>query len=181
MAIKVGITGPIGSIKTEALNKIMEMLLNEGKTIEGTLISGKIERGRICTYFITDILTKKRVEFARNDLVSRVKIDKLGIDVKSLEDLVIPSLEKAMEESDIIVIDELGKIENASKNIKNEVEKVMKSDKEIVITLHKKSRNPVLQEFRGYESVRVFDITPINKNILPFKIIKVLNGEEESI
>ncbi len=181
MAIKVGITGPIGSIKTEARNKMREMLLNEGKTIEGTLISGKIERGRICTDFITDILTKKRVEFARNDLVSRVKIDKLGIDVKSLEDLVIPSLEKAMEESDIIVIDELGKIENASKNIKNEVEKVMKSDKEIVITLHKKSRNPVLQEFRGYESVRVFDITPINKNILPFKIIKVLNGEEESI
>ena len=57
----------------------------------------------------------------------------------------------------------------------------MKSEKSIIVTLHKKSRNPVLQEFRGYESVRVFDITPINKNILPFKIIKVLNGEEESI
>ncbi len=181
MAIKVGITGPMGSIKTEALNKIMDMLQNEGKNIEGTLMSEKIEHGKIYSYFITDILTKKRVEFARHDLVSRVKIDKLGIDVKSLEELVIPSFEKALEESDIIVIDELGKIENASKNIKNEVEKVMKSDKEIVITLHKKSRNPVLQEFRGYESVRVFDITPINKNILPFKIIKVLNGEEESI
>ena len=35
MAIKVGITGPIGSIKTEALNKIMEMLQNNGKVIEG--------------------------------------------------------------------------------------------------------------------------------------------------
>ncbi|KJE49237.1 MULTISPECIES: NTPase [Acidiplasma] len=181
MGIKVGITGPVGSIKSEALAKVMEMLQNDGKVIEGTLMSEKSEHGKLYSYFITDILTKKKIEFARYDLVSRVKVDKLGVDTKALEELLIPSLEKALEEADIIVIDELGKIENATKNIKNEIEKVMKSEKEIIITLHKKSRNPVLQEFRAYESVRVFDITPINKNILPFKIVKVLNGEEESI
>ena len=181
MAVKVGITGPIGSIKTEALNKIMEMLKNDGKVIEGTLVSEKYEHGRVTSYYITDILTKKRVEFARADLVSRVKVDKLGIDTKSLEELFVPSLQRSREEADIIIIDELGKIENSTKNIKNEIEKTMKSEKSIIVTLHKKSRNPVLQEFRGYESVSVFDITPINKNILPFKIIKVLNGEEESI
>ena len=56
MAVKVGITGPIGSIKTEALNKIMEMLKNDGKVIEGTLVSEKYEHGRVTSYYITDIL-----------------------------------------------------------------------------------------------------------------------------
>ncbi|MEM0139398.1 MAG: NTPase [Ferroplasma sp.] len=181
MAIKVGITGPMGSIKSEALNKVMEMLQNSGMIIQGTIVSEKYEHGRVTAYSISDILTKRRVEFARIDLVSRVKIDKLGVDTKPLENLLVPSLQKAREEADVIVIDELGKVENASKTIKNEIELTMKSDKLIIVTLHKKSRNPVLQEFRGYESVRVFDITPINKNILPFKIVKVLNGEEESI
>jgi nucleoside-triphosphatase len=181
MAIKVGITGPIGSIKTDALNKIMEMLQNNGKIIEGTFVSEKVEHGKVIAYYITDIITKRKVEFARSDLVSRVKVDKLGVDTKSLEELLVPSLQKSREEADVIVIDELGKVENTTKQIKNEIEETMKSDKSIIVTLHKKSRNPVLQEFRGYESVRVFDITPINKNILPFKILKVLNGEEESI
>ncbi len=181
MAIKVGITGPMGSIKSEALSKIMEMLQNNGKVIEGTMVSEKYEHGRLVAYYITDIVTKRRVEFAKIDLISRVKIDKLGVDTKLLENLIVPSLQKAREEADIIVIDELGKVENATKTIKNEIEETMQSDKLIIVTLHKKSRNPVLQEFRGYESVRVFDITPINKNILPFKIVKVLNGEEESI
>ncbi len=69
-------------------------------------------------------------------------MDKLGVDTKALEELLIPSLEKALEEADIIVIDELGKIENATKNIKNEIEKVMKSEKEIIITLHKNQEIP---------------------------------------
>ncbi len=36
----------------------------------------------------------------------------------------------------------------------------------------------MLQEIRSLEGVRVFDITPINKNIMPFRVLRVLNGEE---
>ncbi len=60
MGIKVGITGPVGSIKSEALAKVMEMLQNDGKVIEGTLMSEKSEHGKLYSYFITDILTKKK-------------------------------------------------------------------------------------------------------------------------
>lgn len=123
MAIKVGITGPIGSIKTEALNKIMEMLQNNGKVIGGTLVSEKVEHGKVVAYYITDIFTKRRVEFARSDLVSRVKVDKLGVDTKSLEDLLLPSLQKSMEDADVIILDELGKVENTTKQIKLKLRK----------------------------------------------------------
>ena len=107
-----------------------------------------------------------------------MKIDKIGVDTRLLEEFLVPSLEKARENADYIVIDEIGKLENTTKVVQKEIEDTLNSDKPLIVTLHKKSRNPVLQEIRSLEGVRVFDLTPINRNILPFKVLKVLRGEE---
>ncbi|BAB59890.1 hypothetical protein [Thermoplasma volcanium GSS1] len=178
MAIKIGITGPVGSIKAEALQKIIGMLQNDGLNVQGVLISKVSDDGKLTGYTIEDILTKKKVQFCDEKFVSRVKIDKLGVDTRLLEEILIPSLQKARESADVIIIDEVGKLENTTKKIHSEIEETLKCGKPLIVTLHKRSRNPVLQEIKSLEGVRVFDITPINKNILPFKVMHVLKGEE---
>ncbi|MHB8372097.1 MAG: NTPase [Thermoplasmataceae archaeon] len=178
MAVKIGITGPVGSIKAEALSKIMEILKNDGKIIHGVLVNETLEQGKLKAYSILDIYSKRRVTFAEVGLVSRVKIDKLGVDTRLLEEILIPCLKKAREIADIIVIDEIGKLENTTRSVQKEINDTLNYIKPLIVTLHKKSRNPVLQEIRSLEGVRVFDITPINRNILPFKVLRVLNGEE---
>lgn len=178
MAVKIGITGPVGSIKAEALQKIMEMLRNQGKDVQGVLISEINEQGKLKGYSIFDIYTKRRANFAEVGIVSRVKIDKIGVDTKILEEILIPSLTRARETADVIVIDEIGKLENTTKNVQKEINDTLNSTKPLIVTVHKKSRNPVLQEIRALEGVRVFDITPINKSLLPYRIMKVINGEE---
>lgn len=178
MAVKIGITGPVGSIKAEALRKIIEMLEKDGTVVQGVLVSEVTERGKLTGYSLFDISTKKKIVFAQNTIASRVKIDKLGVDTRLLEEILIPSLQKARETSDVIVIDEVGKLENTTKNIQSEIEATLKSEKPLIVTLHKKSRNPVLQEIRSLEGIRVFDITPINRSILPFRVLMVLRGEE---
>jgi nucleoside-triphosphatase len=178
MAVKIGITGPVGSIKAEALSKIMDTLIKDGKIVHGVLFSEIIDQGKLKAYSILDIYTKRRVVFAELGLVSRVKIDKLGVDTRLLEEILIPSMKKAREAADVIVIDEIGKLENTTRNIQKEIMDTLNYTKPLIVTLHKKSRNPVLQEIRSLEGVRVFDITPINRNILPFKVLRVLNGEE---
>lgn len=180
MAVKIGITGPVGSIKAEALRKIMEMLEKDGAVVQGVLVSEIIKQGKLEGYSLFDINTKKRVVFAESGIVSRVKIDKLGVDTRLLEEILIPSLQKAREDADVIVIDEIGKLVNSTKSIQKEITETLNSDKPLIVTLHKKSRNPVLQEIRSLEGIRVFDITPINRNILPFKVMRVLRGEEGS-
>jgi Predicted nucleotide kinase len=107
-------------------------------------------------YSLFDISTKKRIVFAQPNIVSRVKIDKLGVDTRLLEEILIPSLQKARENADYIVIDEVGKLENMTRNIQKEVEETLKSQKPLIVTLHKKSRNPVLQEIRSLEGIRGF-------------------------
>ncbi|MCL5790944.1 MAG: NTPase [Candidatus Thermoplasmatota archaeon] len=178
MAVKIGITGPVGSIKAEALQKIMEMLRNQGKDVQGVLISEINEQGKLRGYSLFDIYTKRKVNFAEVGIVSRVKIDKIGVDTKLLEEILIPSLQRARETADVIVIDEIGKLENTTKNVQKEINDTLNSTKPLIVTVHKKSRNPVLQEIRALEGVRVFDITPINRSLLPYRVMKVINGEE---
>ena len=100
------------------------------------------------------------------------------MDTRLLEEILVPSLRKAWESADVIVIDEIGKLENTTRNIQEEIETTLKSEKPLIVTLHKKSRTPVLQEIRALEGIRVFDITPINKSTLPFKVLRVIRGEE---
>lgn len=180
MAVKIGITGPVGSIKAEALRKIMEMLEKDGAVVQGVLVSEIMKQGKLVGYSLFDINTRKRVTFAESGIVSRVKIDKLGVDTRLLEEILVPSLVKAREDADVIVIDEIGKLVNSTRTIQKEITDTLNSDKPLIITLHKKSRNPVLQEIRSLEGIRVFDITPINRNILPFKVMRVFRGEEGS-
>ncbi|MCL4327725.1 MAG: NTPase [Candidatus Thermoplasmatota archaeon] len=178
MAVKVGITGPVGSIKSEVLKKIIEMLEHDGAKVQGLLVGETMKNGKLSGYTLYDLFTKKKITFSDVSIASRVKIDKIGVDTRLLEEFLVPSLEKARENADYIVIDEIGKLENTTKVVQKEIEDTLNSDKPLIVTLHKKSRNPVLQEIRSLEGVRVFDLTPINRNILPFKVLKVLRGEE---
>ncbi|MHB8396451.1 MAG: NTPase [Thermoplasmataceae archaeon] len=180
MAVKVGITGPTGSIKAEVLGKIIDILQKEGKIVQGVLVSENTENNKLTGYSLYDLNTKKKVLFADVSIMSRAKIDKIGVDTRLLEEILIPSLIKAREEADYIVIDEIAKLEGTTKIVQKEINNTLEYDKPLIVTLHKKSRNPVLQEIRSLEGVRVFDLTPINKNLLPFKVLRVLKGEEGS-
>ena len=97
MAVKIGITGPVGSIKAEALGKIIEMLKNQGKDIQGVLVSEIMEHGKLNGYSILDIYTKRRIVFADTGISSRVKIDKIGVDTRLLEELLIPAMQRAID------------------------------------------------------------------------------------
>ena len=46
--------------------------------------------------------------------------------------------------------------------------------KPVIMTLHKKSRNPLLQDLRRRDDVRILEVTPVNKNLLPYKIEKLM-------
>ena len=47
----------------------------------------------------------------------------------------------------------------------------------MILTLHKKSRNPLLQDIRRRDDVRILEVTPTNRNLLPYKIVRLMNGE----
>jgi len=175
--IKIGITGLPGSGKTYALLRVIEMLKDEELTIGG-MIDEPLTDGRRRTGFsVRNILTGESQVFASAEIESKIMIGKIGVDLAKFEQVGISAIQTACERCDIIVIDEVGKVEVESQAFIDAVKEALDVNKPMILTLHKKSRNPLLQDIRRRDDVRVLEVTPTNRNILPYKILRLMNGE----
>jgi len=175
--IKIGITGLPQAGKTLTLIKVIEMLEAEGLKVGGMITEPMAEKNHKGGFYVIDWRTKEKGILASSDIKSKFTVGKFGIDLGVLEDIGVNALMKACEESDVIVIDEVGKIEVESEKFVNAVKYCLDVEKPILLTLHKKSRNPLLQDIRRRDDVRILEVTPINRNLLPYKIMKLMKGE----
>jgi nucleoside-triphosphatase len=173
---KIGITGMPSVGKTQTIIKIIEFLEENGYKVEGMITEPIIEKKRRVGFYVVDWLTKDKAIFAHVDIDNKDKVGKYGVDIVALEKVGIPAVEKAISnpEINIIVIDEIGKMEMMSERFCEVVIEAMDSDKPILVTLHKKSRSPLLQDVRRRDDIRILEVTPVNRNLLPYKIEKIM-------
>jgi len=175
--IKVGITGLPGAGKTQALVKVIEMLEEESLVVGGMVTEPIVENGKRVGFYVMDWKTKRKAVFAHVETESKFYVGKYGVNLESLDTVGVEALVDASNNADVIVIDEVGKMEVESEKFVKAVKDAMEVDKPIILTLHKKSRNPLLQDIRRRDDVRILEVTPINRNLLPYKIIKLMKGE----
>ena len=174
--VKIGITGLPGSGKTQTLLRIIQLLEQEGIKVGGMVTEPIIEKQRRSGFQITDWTTKEKTVFAHEGLKSRVRSGRFGVNLAALEGLGAKALAEARESADVIVIDEVGKMEVESEAFTKSVVETLDANKSIVMTLHKKSRNPLLQDIRRRDELRLLEVTPVNKNLLAVKIVRLLTG-----
>lgn len=176
-ALKIGITGLPGAGKTHALLKVIEMLEADGLKVGGMITEPITRRGRREGFHVMDWATKERRVFASKDIQSKITVGRYGVDLAALDEVGVSALRTATEKCDVIVIDEVGKMEVESEGFITAVKEALDADKPLLLTLHKKSRNPLLQDIRRRDDVRILEVTQVNRNLLPYKIVKLLKGE----
>jgi nucleoside-triphosphatase len=174
---KIGITGLPGAGKTYALIKVIEMLESEGINIGGMITEPILEKKKVVGFKIIDWHTKKEGVLSHIKFESKQMVGIYGINIEALETIGVDAINEAITNADVIVIDEVGKMEVGSEKFIEAVKKAIDIDKPLILTLHKKSRNPLLQDIRRRADMRILEVTPINRNLLPYKIIKILKGE----
>ncbi len=175
--IKIGITGLPGAGKTTALLSVIDMLKKDDLKIGG-MINEPIMEGRYRVGFTTkNFMTGEIETFASTDIESKIMVGKIGVDISKLETIGVNAIKQACEECDIIIIDEVGKVEVESELFCQVVKDALDVDKPMILTLHKKSRNPLLQDIRRRDDVRILEVTPTNRALLPHKIVRLMNGE----
>jgi nucleoside-triphosphatase len=175
--IKIGITGLPGAGKTHALLKVIEMLEADDLKVGGMITEPIIEDNKRIGFYVIDWQTKKKSVLADVDVHSKFMVGKFGVDLNALENVGVAALTRACEQADVVVIDEVGKMEVESEKFVAAVKAALDVDKPIILTLHKKSRNPLLQDIRRRDDIRILEVTPINRNLLPYKIMKLMKGE----
>ena len=173
---KIGITGMPNVGKTKTLLKIIGSLEKSGYIVQGMVTKPLFKKKEHVGFYVMNWQTHEKEVYAHKDFEHKEKVGDFGVDITALENVGIPAIEKAItdDEVDIIIIDEIGKMEMLSEKFCEVVIEALDSDKPIMITLHKKSRTPLLQDVRRRDDIRILEVTPVNRNLLPYKIEKIM-------
>lgn len=178
-SVRIGITGLPGAGKTQALIKVIEMLEAEGKVVGGMVTEPILKKNRRVGFSVLNWMTKEKGVLAHLNNPSKISVGRYGVDIHALEDVGVKAIDDANGDAEVIIIDEVGKMEVESDRFVDAVKRALDSNKPLILTLHKKSRNPLLQDIRRRDDIRILEVTPINRNLLPYKIIKLLKGEQD--
>jgi len=185
---KIGITGLPRSGKSAVMEKVIQMLQEErtrelrnmgqgekSKNILGGMrTEPHFEEGTKVGYKCVNLRTGESEVIAHRGIDSRTRILGYGIDPEALERVAVPAIRDAMNECEVIVIDEIGKFSVESEGFVAVVREALLIDKPTVLTLHKKSRHPLLQDIRRRDDARILEVTPVNRALLPYKIHKLI-------
>jgi nucleoside-triphosphatase len=183
---KIGITGLPRSGKSAVMEKVLSMLKEErerelsARNLSDTEIIGGIctepilENGERLGYKIRDLVTGDEGEIAHKSIDSRLRVLGYGLNTEELERVAIPAIQHAIDNCEVIVIDEIGKFAVESEAFVNAVRNALEIDKPTLLTLHKKSRHPLLQDIRRRDDGRILEVTPVNRALLPYKIHKLM-------
>lgn len=178
MKVKISLAGLPGVGKTQTLIKTIDILEKEGNVVGGITTERVMDGRDTVGLKVIDWHSKDSIIFAHKSINSRIRIGKFGVDLKAFDQIALPAIEWARDNADIIIMDEIGKIEQESKTYTELVKDVLEMDKMMILTLHKKGRNPLLQEVKKRDDVRNLEVTQINRTLLPYKIAQLLKGEE---
>ena len=133
-----------------------------------------IENGERVGYACVNILTGEKGVMAHREIDSRNRILGFGIDPSEIDRVGVPAIIDSIGNCEILVIDEVGKFTVESEGFVNSVRLALEHDLPTLLTLHKKSRHPLLQDIRRRDDARILEVTPVNRSLLPYKIHKLI-------
>ena len=178
MKKKILITSPPGTGKTTAIKKFVDLAKGKLKisgffTEEIRDASGKRTGFKILT------LDGKVGVLADINLKSPYKVGKYGVNIKDIENIAIPSIDT---DAEVIVIDEIGKMECYSKTFVQKVFSLLDSDKILVGTIKEKG-DEIIDKIKSHQDVELIKLTIANRDEIPMiifdRVEKILQGAQK--
>ena len=125
------LTGRPGTGKTSLIKQVVAQMKGEagGFYTEEIRTQGVREGFRLVT------LDGQEVILAHVNIHSPYRVSKYGVDIDGLERVGVPALYKAAQQCDLVVIDEIGKMELFSANFREAVSQMIDHGKKILGTI----------------------------------------------
>ncbi|ACM22832.1 MULTISPECIES: NTPase [Thermotoga] len=168
--MKILITGRPGVGKTTLIKKISSLLQNAG----GFYTEEMREKGKRVGFKIVTLDGREGI-LAKVGFPSQHRVGKYGVNLKDLEELGVDSVERALEEKSVVIIDEIGKMELLSERFKRVVEKAFNSEKDLIATI-KKSSDPFVEKIKNKKDVIIFELNERNRDLLLKRILDMLKS-----
>jgi nucleoside-triphosphatase len=141
----------------------VDLLEKAGLRVRGFLTEEMREGGRRVGFAVEAVHGRREV-LAATGLASDVRVGRYGVDVQAFERIALPSLHAPR--GDVVVIDELGKMELASDAFVDAVEGLFDEPVAIVATVHA-FRHPFTDALKARSDVEVMRVTARGRDDLP--------------
>jgi len=164
------ITGQPGIGKTTLIKKIVRQLADLRPV---GFYTEEIRESGVRKGFELISLSGPRELLSHVDIRSPYRVSKYGVDIKRFEDFLdfIPFSERGRE---IVIIDEIGKMECFSKKFEQLVKKLLDSEKVFISTIALKGSG-FIAEVKKRNDVKMFEISPANRDSLSTEISQELS------
>jgi nucleoside-triphosphatase len=166
---RILLEGRPGAGKTTAIARLAEILRAEGVAVTGILTHELRERGARVG-FALETLDGRRGMLAHVDVRGALRVGRYGVVLDDLERLAIPALRAP---ADVVVVDELGRMELASAAFRDAVSALLERPVAVVATVHAK-RNPFTDALKRRPSIETLRLTPSNRGQLPAALARTL-------
>ena len=156
------LTGRPGTGKTSLIKQaVARMKGNAGGFYTEEIRSQGVRQGfRLVT------LDGQEVILAHINIQSPYRVSKYGVDTDSLERVGVSALYRALEQCDLVVIDEIGKMELFSANFREAVSQIIGSGKRVLGTIML-NPNPWADAIKRQPQVNLVEVTRANyQNVL---------------
>lgn len=164
------ITGRPGVGKTTLVRRILAEVPGRAGGFTTEEIRGA--RGARRGFLVRDLDGPEGI-LARADMPGPPRVGRYGVDVASFEAVGLAALRRALAERDLIVIDEIGKMEFCSAAFAALLERVLASPKPLLATILR-APHPDADRVKGHPEARLFVVTPANRDTLARTIVHAL-------
>lgn len=167
-SVNVLLTGRPGIGKTTLIKRLIETSsLSKG----GFYTEEVREKGqRVGFSLIT--LDGKRSLLAHLKTKSPYRVGRYGVDIDTFEAIGVESIRKAISTNDIIIIDEIGRMELFSRKFREVVLQALKTGR--VVATIKKGRGDFIDKIKSRKDVRVLEVNLENRETLSSKLTKIV-------
>lgn len=176
MTEKILITGPPRRGKSTLISKLIEYYNNEKNyTIHGFLTPEIREKGDRIGFDIVDIYSGKTSQLARvGDFKTKYKLGKYNVFIQEFDKYIEDNLSLEEKTIDLIVIDEIGKMELFSDKFQDFIKNIFSLKISILATIGLKLSHPLKTYLLNLPSVLLLNLNKRNSQLVFEKVISLI-------
>jgi nucleoside-triphosphatase len=167
---KILLEGRPGIGKTTIAARCVELLNAAGVPVQGFTTREWRVKGRRVGFYV-DVIDGDSAVLAHVDLPGSPRVGRYGVDVTAFEQLVLPALRADREA--VWVIDELGKMELASRHFQERIIELVDTADSLLATVHR-HRHPLTDQLKARSDVSLVEVTLHNRDQLPSQLVAAL-------
>lgn len=123
---------------------------------------------------IIDIMTDESRVLAHINEDDGPKVSKYRVNVPNVDYISKSAISRALEEADLLVIDEIAPMETHSDEFKQQVERSLNSGKPLLAVIHKRSKRGFIGKVKGREDTKLFELNKETREDLPKKLAELI-------